>query len=1199
MTPTPHNEKAAAEMVGALILISIFCVIIAIVAVSVLSTPPPEKIPTLNMKFVSEGTNTVKIFHEGGDAIPTGQYKVMIDNIDVTPYIVNPPSDSWEIGDSLDVTVPWMVSPDSYVQVVYESGGTSAYLLATNGTATGNVSASPVTADFYGIPTSGIKPLPVQFTDTSTGPVTSWYWTFGDGNTSSVRNPLYTYPNAGTYTVSLMVGNGSGFNTRTRTDYITVSNPASIDILLNAAKPGYLVSGGTMQFRVTGAWSFITHGATTYNLNINDIVQLVIGSDLTGKIDATDTTINTFAFDDVHLYINGVDKGTGTIPLTGGIWISGYDQFSSSLSVDVPWQNAWTQFRVNGVNLIYGDDNSRIQVYNLKPSANVLNFDNLVPTSTYYLGGATGYLITPMPLPLAANFSASPLMGVKPLPVQFTDASTGGVTSWNWTFGDGNTSVAQNPLYVYPDAGNYTVSLTVSNGTGFSTLTRTNYITVVTPGLPVRANFNGTPLTGVSPLPVQFTDASTGGIISWNWTFGDGNTSTVQNPLFTYISAGNYTVSLTVGNGTGSDTLTRTDYILVTVPPSKKAIVLNAGKPGILNSGGVMQFRVTGAWSSIVHGVSTYNLNVNDVVQLVVGSDPTGQIDATGSTISSFSFDDIHLYINGVDEGTGTISSIWISGYDQFSSTLSVDVPWYDAGTFFSVDGETLIDWWPTNASRIQVFNLCPSDAGTMSFNSAVANHIEFTGGATNYLITPPPSAPVVDFSGTPLSGTRPLTVRFTDNSTNSPISWLWSFGDGDSTNATVQSPVHQYASAGTYSVTLNATNAGGSGILTRTNYITVNPPPTYIITASAIPPGGSISPSGAVSVEVGNNQSFTVNADTGYHIADVVVDGVSNGTISSYTFTNVVVNHTITASFAINTYTITASAGANGAISPAGVTTVNYGATPTYTITPDVGYHVVDVTVNGTSVGAVTSYVFPAVTTNKTIAATFAINTYTITASPGANGVISPAGVTTVNYGATPMYTITPNVGYHVVDVTVNGTSVGAVTSYVFPAVTTNKTIAATFAINQYTITASPGANGAISPAGVTTVNYGATPTYTITPDVGYHVVDVTVNGTSVGAVTSYVFPAVTTNKTIAATFAINTYTITASPGANGAITPAGVTTVNYGATPTYTITPNVGYHVVDVTVNGTSVGAVTSYVFPAVTTNKTIAATFAINTY
>ena len=105
-------------------------------------------------------------------------------------------------------------------------------------------------------------------------------------------------------------------------------------------------------------------------------------------------------------------------------------------------------------------------------------------------------------------------------------------------------------------------------------------------------------------------------------------------------------------------------------------------------------------------------------------------------------------------------------------------------------------------------------------------------------------------------------------------------------------------------------------------------------------------------------------------------------GAVTSYTFTNVTANHTIAASFAIDTYTITASAGANGAISPAGAVTVNYGANQTFTITPATDYHVADVLVDGVSVGAVTSYTFTNVTANHTIAATFAIDTYTITAS-------------------------------------------------------------------------------------------------------------------------------------------------------------------------------------------------------------------------
>src|SRR5205085_4925854 len=94
---------------------------------------------------------------------------------------------------------------------------------------------------------------------------------------------------------------------------------------------------------------------------------------------------------------------------------------------------------------------------------------------------------------------------------------------------------------------------------------------------------------------------------------------------------------------------------------------------------------------------------------------------------------------------------------------------------------------------------------------------------------------------------------------------------------------------------------------------------------------GGSISPNGAVSVNCGASQSFTISADPCYSIADVLVDGVSQGAIASYTFNNVTANHTIAASFTLNTYTITASAGAGGSISPSGAVSVNCGASQSF----------------------------------------------------------------------------------------------------------------------------------------------------------------------------------------------------------------------------------------------------------------------------
>jgi flagellar hook assembly protein FlgD len=301
----------------------------------------------------------------------------------------------------------------------------------------------------------------------------------------------------------------------------------------------------------------------------------------------------------------------------------------------------------------------------------------------------------------------------------------------------------------------------------------------------------------------------------------------------------------------------------------------------------------------------------------------------------------------------------------------------------------------------------------------------------------------------------------------------------------------------------------------------------------------GAISPIGTVGVASGSTQVFTITPNTGYKIDTVTVDGGAVATNPTYTFSNVTVNHTISAAFSVNTFTITASAGANGSISPSGIVSVNSGATSTFTMTPNTGYHVSDVLVDGASVGAVGSYTFTNVTANHTIAASFAINTYTITASAGANGTISPSGVVSVNSGATTTFTITPNSGYHVSDVLVDGVSQGAITSYPFTNVTANHTIIASFAINTYTITASAGANGTISPSGIVSVNSGATATFTMTPNTSYHVSDVLVDILSAGAVTSYTFNNVITNHTISAVYSVNSTTTTV----NGGIIPSDTT--------------------------------------------------------
>lgn len=184
-----------------------------------------------------------------------------------------------------------------------------------------------------------------------------------------------------------------------------------------------------------------------------------------------------------------------------------------------------------------------------------------------------------------------------------------------------------------------------------------------------------------------------------------------------------------------------------------------------------------------------------------------------------------------------------------------------------------------------------------------------------------------------------------------------------------------------------------------------------YTITTTA-GTGGSISPSGSTSVKKGKSKTFTITADSGYEISDVTVDGESVGAVSTYTFSNVKKAHAITAAFAVNSYTITATAGTGGNISPSGSTPVTSGGSQTYTITANSGYKISDVKVDGSSVGAVSAYTFSNITSAHTISATFAsvasLSTGSVTLGDGGSGTLKSGNVTKSGYGVTASLPVT-----------------------------------------------------------------------------------------------------------------------------------------------------------------------------------------------
>jgi PKD repeat protein len=153
-------------------------------------------------------------------------------------------------------------------------------------------------------------------------------------------------------------------------------------------------------------------------------------------------------------------------------------------------------------------------------------------------------------VPVNASFIVAPRRGTEPLTVQFTNQSTGDITKYTWDFGDESTSTAKDPdNHTFNDSGIYNVTLTVFGPDG-SDARHTTTITVTAP--PPVASFSAKPTSGTAPLTVQFTNQSTGNITSYSWDFGDGNSSSDQNPSYPFTSVRKYTVTLTVIGSGGS-----------------------------------------------------------------------------------------------------------------------------------------------------------------------------------------------------------------------------------------------------------------------------------------------------------------------------------------------------------------------------------------------------------------------------------------------------------------------------------------------------------------------------------------------------------------------------------------------------------------------------------------------------------------------
>ncbi len=336
----------------------------------------------------------------------------------------------------------------------------------------------------------------------------------------------------------------------------------------------------------------------------------------------------------------------------------------------------------------------------------------------------------------------------------------------------------------------------------------------------LNANFSATPTSGCSPLLVEFSDLSTGNPTSWNWDFGNGNNSILQNPSAIYINPGKYTVKLVVHNAGGTgDSLTKLLYIEVFTNPTANFSANNVSGclplsvaftdlsvkgSGTVNSwlwdfgDGSTSTLQNPAHNYTSSGTYTITLKVTDTNGCTNTLTITNYINVFGASTAVLAFSPSSLLacsppqtITFTNTSTGSgLSYSWNFGDGNTSNSTSPSNTYFSSGTY------------------------------TVTLVSTDANGCHDTLKETLQII----NSPTVSFSASNTLGCIGMPVQFTDNSTPLADSWLWNFGDGQT--SALKSPSHAYSSPGTYdiSLTINYTGSNCTGTLTKNTYITIQP---------------------------------------------------------------------------------------------------------------------------------------------------------------------------------------------------------------------------------------------------------------------------------------------------------------------------------------------------------------------------------------
>jgi len=446
-------------------------------------------------------------------------------------------------------------------------------------TAQGPELAAQLVADFTATPSTGPVVLTVAFSDTTTGGTPLlWAWDFGDGGTSTKKNPNHSYLSPGSYTVSLSVSGGVGqFDSETKVDFVTVTAPALVVDFSATPLQGVnplQVSFSDDSTGATGtAWVWDFGDGTTSNLQHPDHTYMAPGSyDVSLAVSLPGQTGSLLQQDFITVMSAPIVVDFTARPTQGvnPLAVSFNDTSTGATITSWLWNfgDGATSTQQNPTHVYTAPGTHSVQL-----QTSVGQQLNSITKSD---------LITVEPSPLAPDFAATPTMGMNPVTVSFTDTTTGTTpTAWSWNFGDGSSSTQQNPVHIYTAPGSHDVTLTAFVGQQNASVTQLDLITVQP--APLVVDFDVSPAQGVSPLLVSFFDASTGTPgTAWLWDFGDGSTSQGPDPthLYNVADTTSFTVSLTVFVGQQSDTLVLAEAITVQQGPFGPAQVITAAADG-------------------------------------------------------------------------------------------------------------------------------------------------------------------------------------------------------------------------------------------------------------------------------------------------------------------------------------------------------------------------------------------------------------------------------------------------------------------------------------------------------------------------------------------------------------------------------------------------------------------------------------------